>query len=107
MIKTQNFLHQTLDYSQIYNFILNPLRSKKIIEDIFKCFGMEECKLVNITFDVSSKLCKIDKPMTLDEVNKMEGVPYKEAIGCVTHVMIATRLDIIVVIGVVSKFAKS
>jgi hypothetical protein len=37
----------------------------------------------------------------------MEGVPYKEAIGCVMYVMIATRLDIIVVIGVVSKFAKS
>ncbi len=68
---------------------------------------MEECKLVSITFDVSSMLCKIDKPMTIDEANKMEGVPYKEAIGCVMYVMIATRLDIIVVIGVVSKFAKS
>lgn len=64
---------------------------------------MEDYKLVNITFDVSSKLCKIDKPMTLDEANKMEGVPYKEAKGCVTHVMIANRLDIIVVIGVVTR----
>jgi hypothetical protein len=45
--------------------------------------------------------------MTIDEANKMEGVPYKEAIGWVMYVMIATRLDIIVVIGVVSKFAKS
>jgi len=83
------------------------LGQKKFIEDIFKCFGMKDCKLVSIAFDVSSRLCKIDKPMTIDEANKMEGVPYKEAIGCVMYVMIATRLDIIVVIGVVSKFAKS
>jgi hypothetical protein len=82
------------------------LGQKEFIENIFKCFGMEECKLVNITFDVSSRLCKIDKPMTIDEANKMDGVPYKEAIGCVMYVMTTTRLDIIVLIGVVSKFTK-
>lgn len=83
------------------------LGQEKIMEDIFKCFGVEECKLVSIAFDVTSKLCKIDKPMTIDEANKIEGVPYEEEIGCVMFVMIATRLDIIVVIGVVSKFTKS
>ncbi len=83
------------------------LGQEKFIEDIFKCFGMEECKLVSIAFDVTSRLCKIDKPMTIDEANKMEGVPYEEEIGCVTYVTIATSLDIIVVIGVVSRFTKS
>jgi hypothetical protein len=76
------------------------------IEDIMKCFGMEEYKLVNTPFDDSSKLCKIDKPMIVEEANGMKGILYKETIGCLMYVMITTRSNIDNVIKVVNKSTK-
>jgi len=75
------------------------------IEDIFKHFGVEECRPINKLLDISSKLCKFDE--TIKESKEIEGVPYKEAIGYLMYVMITTRPNIVTVVGIVSKFAKS
>ncbi len=42
--------------------------------------------------------------MIMKEVEKMEKVRYKEAIGCFKYVMIAIRLDITTIIGIFKKF---
>jgi hypothetical protein len=75
------------------------------IEDIFKCFGVEECRPINTLLDISSKLCKFDE--TIKESKEIEGVLYKEAIGYLMYVMITTWPNIVTIVGIVSKFAKS
>jgi len=76
------------------------------IEDIIKCFGMEEHKLVSTSLDDSSKLCKIDTPMIVEEANGMEGILFKEIMGCLMHVMNTNRSNIDNIIKVVNKFTK-
>ncbi len=55
---------------------------------------MQNCKPINTLLDISFKLCKIDEPMTVKEAIEMEGVPYKEAIGCFMYTMVAIRPNI-------------
>jgi hypothetical protein len=47
------------------------------MKNIFKCFGMEECKLVSTPLGVSFRLCKINKHIIIKEANEMEGIFYK------------------------------
>lgn len=65
---------------------------------------MEECKQINIPIDINSRICQIDEPMIIKEVEEMEKVPYKEVISCFKYVMIAIRLDITTIIGIFNKF---
>jgi hypothetical protein len=81
------------------------LGQRNFIKEIFKCFGMEECRPINTPLDINFRFCKFDE--TIEESKEMEGVPYTEVIGYLMYVMIATWLDIATVIGIVSKFAKS
>ncbi len=67
---------------------------------------MEEHKLVSTSLDDSSKLCKIDTPMIVEEANGMEGILYKEIMGCLMHVMNTNRSNIDNIIKVVNKFTK-
>jgi len=55
----------------------NNLDQKSYMENFFKCFGMEECKLVSTPLDVNFRLCKIDEHIIIKEANEMEGVSYK------------------------------
>lgn len=80
------------------------LGQEKYIEGIFKRLDMEECKQINTPININSRLCWIDEPLIIKEVEKMEKVPYKEVIGCFKYVMIAIRLDITTIFGVFNKF---
>jgi len=53
------------------------LGQKNCMENIFKCFGMEECKLVSTPLGASFRLCKINKHIIIKETNEMEGIFYK------------------------------
>jgi hypothetical protein len=56
---------------------IRNLGQKNYMENIFKCFGMEECKLVSTPLGVNFRLCKINKHIIIKEANEMEGVSYK------------------------------
>lgn len=52
------------------------LNQRNYINDVLKRVCMQNCKPINTFLDISFRICKIDEPMTIEEVTKMEGVPY-------------------------------
>lgn len=70
------------------------LNQRNYINDILKRFCLQNWKPISTLLDISFRLCKIDEPMTIEEATKMEGVPYREALGCLMYPMVATRPNI-------------
>jgi hypothetical protein len=68
---------------------------------------VEECKLISTPFDINSRLSKIHGPVTIENENEIEIIPYGKTIGCLMYAIIAIRLDIIIAIRVVNNFAES
>ena len=50
------------------------------------------------------KLSKLDCPQSDEERAEMDKLPYTSAVGSLMYTMIATRLDIAFVVGVVSRY---
>ena len=73
-----------LDFNSIiFTF---KLFQSRYIENISK-FGMADCK-------PHSTPCEMDITKTSDEVNLIESKPYREIIGSLIYIMVATRPDI-------------
>jgi hypothetical protein len=64
------------------------LGQRNYIENIFKFFGTEKCRPISTPLDISSRLCKSNEPMIVEKSKKMEGMPYREMIGCLMYAMI-------------------
>jgi hypothetical protein len=64
---------QAIQYKKRKTISLNQ---RNYISNVLKRFCMQNCKPINTLLDISFRLCKIDEPMTVEEVTEMEGVPY-------------------------------
>ena len=73
------------------------------LEEVFKRFNMEECKLVRIPFNANSKLKLMDKKFG-NVQRKMKSVLYKARVGSLIFAMVDTRADIIFAVSTVSQF---
>ena len=62
------------------------MNQSRYIEKISK-FGMADCKL-------RSTPCEIDIKKTSDEIDLIDSKPYREIIGSLIYIMVATRRDI-------------
>ncbi|KAG2758679.1 hypothetical protein Pcac1_g29200 [Phytophthora cactorum] len=65
-----------------------------------KRFGMDECKAVVSSVDISTRLISSD---AATKVN----APFREAVGALMHLMTATRPDIAYAVGYVSRFMEN
>ncbi len=80
------------------------LGQSKYIGEILNSFNMEDCKLVATPLEASSKLCKPLTTKTPEEIDAMKGVPYRELVGSLMYVMVATRPDLSNAVSIISQF---
>ena len=64
---------------------------------------MEDCKAVRTPLDVNSKLLKLTEEEYTLEAQSMTEVPYKQIVGLLIYVMIATQSDLAYPISCVSQ----
>jgi len=65
---------------------------------------MHDCKPISMPLDVNVKFSAMANDMTQKEYKMMLEVPFREAMGKLMFVMIATILDLDMVVGIVSQF---
>ena len=63
------------------------MNQSRYIKKIWSKFGMADC-------NPRSTLCKMDIKKTSDEVDLIDSKPYREIIGSLIYIMVATRRDI-------------
>jgi hypothetical protein len=63
---------------------------------------MENCKQVSTTLEVNNKLCKPILPNTIEEIEEMKKIPYKELIGNLMYAMVTSRPNLSNSMNVVS-----
>lgn len=76
---------------------------KGYINDILKRFGMSECKAVKTPIDINMKLTKNSEILDQEE----ENLPYRELVGSLLYLSIATRPDIGYATNLLSQFNNS
>jgi hypothetical protein len=74
------------------------------IEEMFRCFNMEDCKPVTTPSDANFKLLKLSDEEFGNVQKEMEGVPYKTAVGSFMYVMVGTRPNLAFAVSTVSQF---
>uniref|UniRef100_A0AAV1V9Q8 Reverse transcriptase Ty1/copia-type domain-containing protein n=1 Tax=Peronospora matthiolae TaxID=2874970 RepID=A0AAV1V9Q8_9STRA len=73
---------------------------RRYVNDILKCFGMDECKATASPVDLSTRLVASTEAAKID-------VPFREAVGALMHLTTATRPDIAYAVGYVSRFMEN
>ncbi|RQM08932.1 hypothetical protein DD237_008248 [Peronospora effusa] len=68
---------------------------RRYVDDIFKRFGMDDCKAIASPVDMSSRL------VSSDATTKVSA-PFREAVGTLMHLTTATRPDIAYAVSYVS-----
>ena len=81
------------------------INQAKYIEDVLKRFGMENSKPVATPMQTGTKLSKSMSPVTKEEIDEMENVPYQSAIGSLMYAMLGTRPDIAYAVGALSQYS--
>ena len=81
------------------------LSQRQAIVDILHKFNMQNCSPVSTPMDPSVKLTTADAPKNKEEELLMKETPYREAVGSLMYLSIATRPDISYAVGVLSRFS--
>ncbi|RMX66699.1 hypothetical protein DD238_004682 [Peronospora effusa] len=68
---------------------------RRYVDDIFKRFGMDDCKAIASPVDMSSRL------VSSDATTKVSA-PFRESVGTLMHLTTATRPDIAYAVSYVS-----
>ena len=83
------------------------LDQKRYVEVILDKFGMSECRGVVTPLEPNVKFSKAQEPSTKEEEQKMEDIPYRQAIGSLMYLMVSTRPDIASSIQVFAKYMQN
>ena len=101
-----NFLlgvHVTRDRSRH----MLQLSQRQAIDDILAKFDITGLNTVKSPMDPNVKLSRSQCPQTEAEKAKMQSVRYREAVGSLMYLAIATRPDIAYAVGVLSRFSSN
>jgi len=74
-------------------------------ERVLEHFGMAEAKSHSTPLPPGITLSIKDSPETQDEADEMKGVPYREALGLLMWLQVATRPDLSYTVNLLSCFA--
>ncbi|GJW84275.1 retrovirus-related pol polyprotein from transposon TNT 1-94 [Tanacetum coccineum] len=80
------------------------LSQKSYIEKIISRFDMSSAKSVNTPSSANFRLSTTCAPQTQAEIEYMSRIPYASAVGSLMYVMVCTRPDIALAMGVVSRY---
>ena len=78
------------------------LSQKEYVQKVLECFNMKKGKTWSTPLLAYLKLSKDDCPKLVKEKATMADIPYALACGSLMYAMVATRLDIAYVVGVVN-----
>jgi histone deacetylase 1/2 len=71
----------------------------KYLKEILKCFRMEECKPIGVSFNPKMKLQR-----NANGNDEWKGFPYQQVVGSLMYAMLRTRLDLAYPINVLSQY---
>lgn len=80
---------------------------QQYILDVLNRFNMANCNSVSTPADPGVKLDQAMCPSNQEEIQSMQSIPYKEAVGSLTYIAQATRPDISFAVNMVSKFSSN
>lgn len=83
------------------------LSQTEYINKILEKLNMLECNPTNTPADPSVKLSSSMSPQNEEESSQMKNVPYKELVGCLTHLSHTTRPDIAQALGQVARYSQN
>jgi hypothetical protein len=78
------------------------LTQESYIHSVLERYGMQDCKPV-VTPMVQSSDLMVKSPRSDSEASRMDGVPYREAIGSLLYLAVRTRPEIAVAVSVLAK----
>ena len=68
---------------------------------------MEHCKSVNVPLVKGTKLSEELCPCTPEEKERLKGIHYSSALGCLMYAMLFIRPDLSHAIGILSRYQKN
>jgi Reverse transcriptase (RNA-dependent DNA polymerase)/gag-polypeptide of LTR copia-type/GAG-pre-integrase domain len=80
------------------------LSQPNYIQSILETFRMQECNGARTPMDDKLRLSSKMSPTSVSEKAEMKNVPYREAVGKLLYLSIATRPDISYAVGVLCRF---
>src|SRR5271156_1390965 len=83
------------------------ISQQSYIEFIIRHFNLEDAKPLTIPIDSNISLSKDNCPKTDEVKATMKGVPYREAIGALNWLAVASRPDIAFVVGQLAQFLEN
>jgi hypothetical protein len=83
------------------------LNQKKYIENVLSRFNMQDCKPIGCPIEGGARLSKDMAPKTTKEIQEMEKVPYRHAVGSLIYLVTGTRPDLAVATSSVAKFCEN
>lgn len=83
------------------------LDQQHYVQEVLERFNLANCNPVSTPADASGRLDKTMCPSDPMEIQEMQSVPYKEAVGSLTYIAQATRPDIAFAVNMVSKFCSN
>jgi hypothetical protein len=83
------------------------LSQPRYIESMLEQFGMSDCNPTCTPMEENQKLSASMSPDTPEQRAEMKAHPYRELIGKLLYLAIATRPDIAYVVGVLCRFVKN
>lgn len=98
----KTMLNMRIDYDRKSGIL--RLDQPKYTESILKRFNMGNCDPVKTPSDASHKLTREMSPSSPNEKEKMQSIPYQEAVGSVLYLVQCTRPDIAFSVANVSQF---
>jgi hypothetical protein len=81
------------------------INQAQFTRDILKKAGMENCKSIDTPMSPGTRLSKDQCPQTKEEESEMKSVPYRELLGAIAYLAIATRPDIAYTVSVLARFS--
>jgi hypothetical protein len=74
------------------------------IDSLLRKFNMTDCKSVSVPLDPTVQLTRDQCPTTAEDIQDMQGVPYRELTGGLIWLATATRPDLAFAVCVLSRF---
>ena len=74
------------------------------IDQILTRYSMQDSKKGFVPFRVGISLSSNQRPKTPAEIERMRGIPYALTVGSLMYVMLCTRPDICIAVGMVSRY---
>jgi hypothetical protein len=77
------------------------------IRSILESYRMQECNPASTPMSEKTRLSSSMSPVSAEEIAEMKRIPYREALGKLLYLSIATRPDISYAIGVLCRFSEN